>query len=101
MHLSFDIHKTMRSIYQTHVRLENVRLYQNNENKMRNLKINITMKKRVGLHRKKKKTIYTLRIFFNTQNKIKKKNPKNEEGKSKYMYGELLRKHLVFENKRC
>ena len=34
------------------------------------------MKKRVGLHRKKKKTIYTLRIFFNTQNKIKKKKPK-------------------------
>ena len=40
-------------------------------------------------------------FFFNSQNKIKKKNPKNEEGKSKYMYGELLRKHLVFENKRC
>ena len=29
-----------------------------------------------------------------------KNNPKNEEGKLKYMNGELLRKHLVFENKR-
>ena len=65
MHLSFGIHTTMRSIYQTHVGLENVRLYQNNEKKMRNLKINIPMKKRVGLSRKKekrkkKKPIYTL-----------------------------------------
>ena len=66
------------------------------------------MKKRVGLHRKiyKKKQFTNFEFFFNTQNKIKKnknkkKNPKNEEGKSKYMYGELLRKHLVFENKRC
>ena len=64
MHLSFDIHTTMRSIYQTHVRLENVRLYQNNENKMRNLKINITMKKRVGLHRKKKKNNLHTSNFF-------------------------------------
>ena len=60
------------------------------------------MKKRVGLHRKKKKKQFThIEFFLIPRTKLKKKNPKNEEGKSKYMYGELLRKHLVFENKRC
>ena len=70
----------MRSIYQTHVGLENVRLYQNNEKKNEEFENQYTHEEKSGSFqkerkkKKKKKPIYTLwSFFFNSQNKMKKK----------------------------
>ena len=80
MHLSFGIHTTMRSIYQTHVGLENVRLYQNNEKKNEEFENQYTHEEKSGSFqkerkKKKKKNQFTHFevFFFNSQNKMKKK----------------------------
>ena len=70
MHLSFGIHTTMRSIYQTHVGLENVRLYQNNEKKNEEFENQYTHEEKSGSFqkerkKKKKKTnLHTFNFFF-------------------------------------
>ena len=70
MHLSFGIHTTMRSIYQTHVGLENVRLYQNNEKKNEEFENQYTHEEKSGSfqkerkNKKKKTNLHTLKFFF-------------------------------------